>query len=281
MANDTTQQYLAWEKVQLARHPKRPTARHVIEHLIHDFMELHGDRLYQDDQAIITGIGYLGRMPITVIAEEKGTDTQDKIIRNFGMPHPEGYRKALRQMKLAEKFRRPILTIVDTPGAYPGMGAEERGQASAIAVNLKEMIGLKVPIVSIVLSEGGSGGALAISVSDEIWMFENSIYSILSPEGFAAILYKDANLAKKAADHMKLTAQDLYDFEIIDRIIPEGKGLHKDHKTSYKYIKDHLGKTYQKLLKIDPETRCKNRYLKYRRIGDYYEPREDKPRTNK
>ena len=191
------EQYHAWEKVKLARHPKRPTAKHLIDHVVTDFMELHGDRLYHDDRAVITGIGYLGKMPITVIAEEKGTDTQDKIIRNFGMPHPEGYRKALRQMKLAEKFHRPILTIVDTPGAYPGLGAEERGQASAIAVNLKEMMGLKVPIISIVLSEGGSGGALAISVSDEIWMFENSIYSILSPEGFAAILYKDANLAKK------------------------------------------------------------------------------------
>lgn len=273
--------YPAWEKVQLARHPKRPTAKHLIYHLINDFIELHGDRLFGDDQAIITGIGYLGRMPVTVIAEEKGTDTQEKIIRNFGMPHPEGYRKALRQMKLAEKFRRPILTIVDTPGAYPGIGAEERGQASAIAVNLKAMMGLQVPIVSIVLSEGGSGGALAISVSDEIWMFENSIYSILSPEGFAAILYKDANLAKQAAEHMKLTAKDLYGYGIIDRIIPEGKeGLHKDYKTSYKYIKDHLSKTFQRLLQLDPNTLCHRRYLKYRKIGDYYEPSESSSTTD-
>lgn len=261
-----------WDRVLLARHPKRPTAVHVIEHLIDDFIELHGDRLYKDDKAFITGIGYLNKMPITVIAEEKGTNTQDKIIRNFGMPHPEGYRKALRQMKLAEKFNRPILFIVDTPGAYPGLGAEERGQAWAIAYNLREMIGLKVPLISIVLSEGGSGGALAISVSDEIWMFENSIYSVLSPEGFASILYKDASLAKKAAALMKLTADDLYQFGICDRIIPEGKGgLHKEYRTPYKTLKEQLTKTFQQLSEVPIDQLLENRYEKYRKIGEFYE----------
>ena len=191
---------VVWNKVLLARNAKRPTARTLIKYLLTSFIELHGDRTFRDDPAVIGGIGFLNDIPITVIAQEKGVSTNDKIEKNFGMLHPEGYRKALRLMKQAEKFNRPILLIIDTPGAYPGIGAEERGQGSAIATNLKEMISLKVPMVSVVLGEGGSGGALGMGVSDEVWMFENAIYSILSPEGFASILYKDASLAKEAAE---------------------------------------------------------------------------------
>ena len=261
-----------WNKVMLARHPKRPTAKLLVDYLIDDFIELHGDRLYSDDKSFIAGIGTLNKQAVTIIAQEKGSNTQDKIIRNFGMPHPEGYRKALRLMKQAEKFNRPVIMIIDTPGAYPGLGAEERGQASAIATNLKEMIGLKVPLISIVLSEGGSGGALAIGVSDEIWMFENSIYSILSPEGFASILYKDSNLAKKAASVMKLTAEDLYHYNIVDYIIPEcPDGLHKDQQYSFKIIKDKLNKKLRALKQVDPDKRVLVRYKKYREIGDFNE----------
>lgn len=265
---------LVWNKVLTARHPKRPTAKDVIDYLIDDFVEFHGDRLFSDDKALIGGIGYLNKHKVTIIAQEKGNNTQDKIIRNFGMPHPEGYRKALRLMKQAEKFNRPIVLIIDTPGAYPGLGAEERGQATAIACNLKEMISLKVPIISIVLSEGGSGGALAIGVSDEIWMFENSIYSILSPEGFATILYKDSNLAKQAAGIMKLTAEDLHQFKIVDYIVPEvTEGLHKDPQYSFKIMKDKLNKKLKDLIKVPVDERLENRYQKFRNIGVFNEIR--------
>jgi acetyl-CoA carboxylase carboxyl transferase subunit alpha len=270
--NQLTIEERVWNKVMLARHPKRPTAKILIDYLIDDFIECHGDRLFSDDAAFITGIGYLNKQPITVIAEEKGSNTQDKLIRNFGMPHPEGYRKALRMMKQAEKFSRPILFIIDTPGAYPGLGAEERGQASAIATNLKEMISLKVPLIAVVLSEGGSGGALAIGVSDEVWMFENSIYSILSPEGFASILYKDSSLAKKAASIMKLTADDLRQFGIVDDIIPEDvEGLHKDPFYSFKLLKERLHKKFKLLKQESPSDRVHKRYLKYRELGDFHE----------
>lgn len=261
-----------WNRVLLARHPKRPTTRALIDFLITDFIELHGDRLFGDDKAIIGGIGYLGKIPVTVIAEEKGVTTEEKIKRNFGMPHPEGYRKALRLMKQAEKFQRPIIFIIDTPGAYPGIGAEERGQAEAIARNLMEMIKLKVPLISIVLSEGGSGGALAIGVSDEIWMFENAIYSILSPEGFATILYKDVSLAKKCASLMKLTSFNLYQYKIIDRIIPEVKnGLQDNAKYSFEVVKKQLIKTIKELQKLPTEELLARRFKKYRNIGVYEE----------
>lgn len=259
-----------WNKVLLARHAKRPTAKTVVDYLIDDFIELHGDRLYSDDTCMISGIGFLNKEPVTVIAQEKGVNTDDKIKRNFGMPHPEGYRKALRLMKQAEKFNRPIVFIIDTPGAYPGIGAEERGQASAIAVNLYEMISLKVPLISIVLSEGGSGGALAIGVSDEVWMFENAIYSILSPEGFASILYKDAKLAKKAASIMKLTSEDLYEFKIIDKIIPEVKqGLHENVNYSFKILKKQLQHKIDALKNIELDELLESRYQKYRKMGVY------------
>ncbi|MDD2574967.1 MAG: acetyl-CoA carboxylase carboxyltransferase subunit alpha [Acholeplasmataceae bacterium] len=265
----------AWEIVKLARHPKRPTSQDLIDYLFEDFIELKGDRLYQDDTSIIGGIGTLESQAITVIAEEKGTDTNSKIQRNFGMPHPEGYRKAIRLMKQAEKFNRPILTIIDTPGAYPGVGAEERGQAQAIAYNLYAMMGLKTPIITLVLSEGGSGGALAIGVGDKVFMFENSVFAILSPEGFASILYKDSSLASQAANLMKLTAFDLKELNIIDEIIFEGTGLHEDKIVGYKNLKKIIKSTFKTLSKIPIDELLKNRYERYRKIGVYLEGVED------
>lgn len=257
-----------WERVQLARNLKRPTALHLIKSLFPDFLELHGDRLYRDDASFVCGLATLENTPITIIAQEKGTQTQDKIARNFGMPHPEGYHKALRFAEQAEKFGRPVLFVIDTPGAYPGLGAEERGQANAIAASLSRLMNLQVPTIAVVLSEGGSGGALAIGVADRIWMFENAIFSILSPEGFASILYKDASLAKQAAAVMKLTAEDLKTFGIIDQIVPEpGAGLHEDYRESYRFLKDALIKEFASLQKVSLKRRLEQRYQKYRAIG--------------
>lgn len=262
---------LVWQRVKLARSTDRPTAVSVIEKLFPDFVELHGDRLFGDDTAIIGGIASLNGMPVTIIAEEKGTNTEDKIKRNFGMPHPEGYRKALRLMKQAEKFSRPIITIIDTPGAYPGLGAEERGQAQAIALNLKELMELKTPVVVVVLGEGGSGGALAIGVGDEILMFENAIYSILSPEGFASILFKDSTKAKEAAVFMKLTATDLKAYQIIDEIILEGKGLSVEPEIGLNNLKKSLIKHITKLKKTPLNTLVQKRYDKFRKMGEFEE----------
>jgi acetyl-CoA carboxylase carboxyl transferase subunit alpha len=257
----------AWEKVQLARHQKRITSQTLIKLLFDDFLELKGDRYYRDDEAIIGGIAKFNGINVTVIAEEKGRLTSDKIKHNFGMPHPEGYRKALRLMKQAEKFNRPIITIIDTPGAYPGIEAEERGQARSIAQNLFEMSQIKVPILVIVLSEGGSGGALAIGVGDYIMMYENAIYSILSPEGFASILYKDATKAADAADVMKLTAIDLYELKIIDYIIKEKEGLHINQKDGLDLLKSQLLNQLIKLNKLSKNKLIEKRYQKYRKIG--------------
>lgn len=235
----------AWDKVLIARHPKRPRAKAFIEYLSPDFMELHGDRLYRDDPSIIGGIGSINGEVFTIIAQQKGCTTEENIERNFAMPHPEGYRKALRLMLQAEKFKRPILTIVDTPGAYPGIGAEERGQGQAIAHNLYEMSRLTVPVISVIIGEGGSGGALAIAFANKLLMLENAVFSVLSPEGYASILWKDASKASEAAEVMKLTAKDLKDFKIIDQIIGEPLGgAHYDHQTTFeatkKAILDHL-----------------------------------------
>ncbi len=262
---------IAWEKVKLARHPKRPTASLLIKELFPDFIELHGDRAYADDESITAGLGTFAGIPMTIIAEEKGRNTEEKIKHNFGMPHPEGYRKAIRLMKQAEKFKRPILCIIDTPGAYPGIGAEERGQAQAIAYNLKAMIGLKTPIVVVVLSEGGSGGALAIGIGDHIFMFENSIYSILSPEGFASIIYKDSAKADYAASIMKLTAEDLMKFNVIDTIIYENEGLHIDPDFAIQSLKTELSKTLKKLIPLNTSKLLKMRYQKFREMGIYIE----------
>lgn len=258
---------IVWQKVLNARNNKRPTAKELIKHLVTNFYELHGDRLYGDDSCIISGIGYLDDLKVTIIAQEKGTDTLDKINRNFGMPHPEGYRKALRLMQQAEKFNRPIIFIIDTPGAYPGVGAEQRGQASAIAVNLSTMISLKVPLISIVLGEGGSGGALAIGVSDEVWMYENAIYSILSPEGFASILYKDASQAQEAAVVMRLTAQDLLEFQVIDQILDEDIGLRESYQDSFIKLKEELNQKFKELQSLRTNELIDKRYAKYRSMG--------------
>jgi acetyl-CoA carboxylase carboxyl transferase subunit alpha len=262
----------AWEKVTLAKLVERPTALDYIERIFTDFIELHGDRLFGDDPAIVGGIGKLNGRPVTIIGQQKGRDTKEYIKRNFGMPNPEGYRKALRLMKQAEKFNRPVICFVDTPGAYPGIGAEERGQGEAIARNLMEMASLKVPVVSIVIGEGGSGGALAMAVADEVWMLENAIYSILSPEGFASILWKDSSRAKEAAGVMKITAEDLKGFGIIDRVVKEPLGgAHKDVEETAASIKTALEETISKLIKYDTEELLNKRYNKFRGFGIYNE----------
>ena len=211
----------AEERLKIARSPGRCTAMDFIKNVFTAFFEMHGDRRFADDRAVIAGIGMLEDMPVTVIGLEKGKTTKEKIARNFGSAHPEGYRKALRQMKLAEKFGRPVVCFVDTSGAYCGIGAEERGQGQAIAENISEMMGLKVPVISVLIGEGGSGGALALAVADEVWMLENSVYSVISPEGCASILWKDSAKVKEASDCLKITAADLLEFGVIDRVIPE------------------------------------------------------------
>jgi acetyl-CoA carboxylase carboxyl transferase subunit alpha len=258
----------AWDRVLLARHPKRPKAKAFIHELSPDFIEFHGDRLFRDDPSIIGGIGSIGGEVFTIIAQQKGQTTEENIKRNFAMPHPEGYRKALRLMKQAEKFKRPILTIIDTPGAYPGIGAEERGQGQAIAQNLFEMSQLTVPVIAVVIGEGGSGGALAIGFANKILMLENAIFSILSPEGYASILWKDASKAKEAAEAMKLTAKDLREFRIIDQIIKEPKGgAHLDSEKVFQETKRVILDTYQQLKRLNPVELHFQRNQKMRDIG--------------
>lgn len=238
----------AWDKVLLARHPKRPKAKDFIKYFSPDFIEFHGDRLFGDDQSIIGGIGSIDGIVFTIIAQQKGSSVEENISRNFGMPHPEGYRKALRLMKQAEKFNRPILTLIDTPGAYPGLGAEERGQGFAIAENLKEMSRLTVPVIAVIIGEGGSGGALALGFANQVLMLENAIYSILSPEGYASIIWKDSSKAPTAAEQMKITAADLKDFEIIDEIIPEPfGGAHLNPEQTFEKAKKCIMDTYYHL----------------------------------
>ncbi|WP_315117124.1 acetyl-CoA carboxylase carboxyltransferase subunit alpha [uncultured Clostridium sp.] len=259
-----------WQKVNMVRSSSRPTSLDYIDKIFDSFIELHGDRYFGDDQCIIGGIGFLEEIPVTIIAQQKGKDLKDNIKRNFGMPNPEGYRKALRLMKQAERFNRPIVCFVDTPGAYCGVGAEERGQGEAIARNLIEMSNIKVPIISIVIGEGGSGGALALTVADKIWMLQNSIYSVLSPEGFASILWKDAKRAEEASDIMKITSKDLLDFGIIDKMIGEPKGdASKNIEIIINTIKEDLIKSFIELRKLSLETLLDNRYKKYRNIGVY------------
>jgi acetyl-CoA carboxylase carboxyl transferase subunit alpha len=259
-----------WDRVQTARHPERPTTLDYIHYLFDDFFECHGDRLFGDDAAIVGGIARYHGLPVTVIGHQRGKDTKENIRRNFGMPHPEGYRKALRLMKQAEKFNRPIICFIDTKGAYPGKAAEERGQSEAIARNLFEMSGLTVPIICIVIGEGGSGGALGLGVGNKLYMLENSTYSVISPEGAASILWKDATYAKKAAETMKITAQDLKEFGIIDDIITEVKGgAHHDVKEQAGYIDAIVKKTLQQLLQVEKEELVEQRYRKFRTIGQF------------
>ncbi|MCL1935303.1 MAG: acetyl-CoA carboxylase carboxyltransferase subunit alpha [Defluviitaleaceae bacterium] len=257
-----------WDKVYLARHPLRPNSIFYIHELFNNFVEFCGDRYFADDKAITGGIANFKGIPVTILAQTKGKTLEDNLSRNFGMPNPEGYRKTLRLAKQAEKFGRPIITFIDTPGAYPGMGAEERGQAEAIARNLMEFMELEVPIIAIVIGEGGSGGALALTVSDHIIMLENSIYSILSPEGFASILWKDAAKASEAAALMKLTAQDLYNFKIIDTIIKEPVGgIHKLTDYVMDQISIVLSTQLDIFAKMKKSTLLQNRYKKFRDLG--------------
>ncbi|WP_335872237.1 acetyl-CoA carboxylase carboxyl transferase subunit alpha [Bacillus sp. 2205SS5-2] len=259
-----------WERVQVARHPNRPTTLDYIKFLFSDFFEVHGDRLFGDDAAIVGGIAKFEEQPVTVIGHQRGKDTKENIRRNFGMPHPEGYRKALRLMKQAEKFNRPIVCFIDTKGAYPGKAAEERGQSEAIARNLFEMAGLTVPIICIVIGEGGSGGALGLGVGDRIHMLENSTYSVISPEGAAAILWKDASKAKHAAETMKITAPDLKELGVIDEIITEVQGgAHKDVKEQADNIRKVLHYSLKELSELDSAQIIQKRYEKYKAIGKY------------
>ncbi len=261
-----------WDRVQVARHPERPTTLEYIEHIFEDFIELHGDRLYGDDAAIVGGIASFNGQPITIIGHQRGKSTKENIRRNFGMPHPEGYRKALRLMKQAEKFNRPIICFIDTKGAYPGKAAEERGQSEAIARNLFEMAGLRVPVISVVIGEGGSGGALALGVADRILMLENATYSVISPEGAASILWKDASLAKQAAEAMKITALDLRELGIIDGIVSEiGGGAHKDIQQQASILAESLKNTLGELQNIGLDILLTNRYEKYKAIGQFEE----------
>ncbi|MFC4321064.1 acetyl-CoA carboxylase carboxyl transferase subunit alpha [Litchfieldia salsa] len=259
-----------WDRVQLARHPERPTTLDYIGELFTQFIEVHGDRYFGDDEAIVGGIARYHGIPVTVIGHQRGKDTKENIRRNFGMPHPEGYRKALRLMKQAEKFNRPIICFIDTKGAYPGKAAEERGQSEAIAKNLFEMAGLTVPVICIVIGEGGSGGALALGVGNYIHMLENSTYSVISPEGAASILWKDASLAKKAAETMKITAPDLKKLGVIDEIIPEVKGgAHLNIKEQARSMDLTLKESLGRLLKLDPTELVTHRYEKFKKIGQY------------
>lgn len=252
----------AWERVEIARSPNRKTSLNYIDEIFDEFIELHGDRMGYDDKSIVCGIARIGNQSFTIIAEQKGRNTKENIERNFGMPNPESYRKAIRFMKQAEKFYRPVITFIDTKGAYPGIEAEEKGQGEAIASSMLEMAGLRVPIISIVIGEGSSGGALAIGVGNRVFMLENAIYSILSPEGYASILWKDSSKAKEAAEKMKLTAYDLYDLKVIDKIIEESD-------ETANTLKCEICKTIDELLQLSDEELVEDRYAKFRNIGEY------------
>ena len=258
----------AWQKVQIARASNRKTSLDYIEKIFDEFIELHGDRNYRDDKAMVCGLARIGTQNYTVIAEQKGRNTKENIERNFGMPNPESYRKAIRFMEQAEKFNRPVITFIDTKGAYPGIGAEERGQGEAIASSMLKMAGLKVPIISIVIGEGSSGGALAIGVANKVFMLENAIYSILSPEGYASILWKDASKAEEAAEKMKLTAKDLYDLNVIDKIIDEPED---NFDILIQNLKNEIVETVDELKKLSKDDIVEDRYRKFRNMGEYFE----------
>lgn len=266
-----------WQKTLLARHPDRPYSLDYINLLAEDFIELHGDRRYADDRAIVGGLARIHNVPVVIIGHQKGRGTKERIRRNFGQPHPEGYRKAIRLMELAEKFKRPVITFIDTPGAYPGIGAEERGQAEAIAFNLMRMSRIRTPIVSVVIGEGGSGGALALGVADRLYMLEHSVYSVISPEGCAAILWKKngdltAEDFARAADALKLTAQDLLRFKIIDEIIPEPSGgAHRDIPQSAQRIADTVIRAVEELKSKTPGKLIEDRYKRLKKIGSFVE----------
>ncbi len=260
------------QRVSVARHPRRPYTLDYLHTIFTDFVELHGDRLFRDDLAIVGGWARLSGTSVMVIGHQKGRDTRENLKRNFGMPHPEGYRKALRLMKLAARYHAPVITLIDTPGAYPGLGAEERGQSEALATNILEMAVLPTPIVAVVIGEGGSGGALALGVSDRVLMFENSVYSVISPEGCAAILWKDASQRERAAEALKLTSSDLLSFNIIDEIIPEPLGgAHQDPDAAGEALRDSLIRHVMELRKIRPEKLVRRRAEKYAAMGVFTE----------
>jgi acetyl-CoA carboxylase carboxyl transferase subunit alpha len=258
------------ERVQVARHPKRPYTLDYVERVFTDFVELHGDRGFRDDRSIVGGWARLEGESVMVVGHQKGRDMKENLLRNFGMPHPEGYRKALRLMKMAEKFGRPLITLIDTPGAYPGLGAEERGQAEAIARNLREMAALRIPSIAVVIGEGGSGGALAIGVADRVLMFENSVYSVISPEGCAAILWKSATERDKAAAALKLTAQDLHGLGVIDEVIPEpAGGAHSDWDVAAESLRWALVRHLGELCTRPVDELRRARWAKYMRMGEW------------
>ncbi len=268
LKKDTYANLTAWQKVQLARHPHRPYTLDYINMLMTDFIELHGDRAFADDKAIISGLAKLGQQKIAVIGHQKGRDTKENLKRNFGCAHPEGYRKALRVMQLAADFNLPIVIFIDTPGAYPGIGAEERGQSQAIALNLREMISIAVPMIAVVIGEGGSGGALGVGVADRVFVLENAYYSVISPEGCAAILWKDGAKAPEAAEVLKLTAQDLLGMGIIDEMIPEPLGgAHRDPQRTAENIKEAINKNLKGLRSLTKEELLSLRYKKFRSMG--------------
>ena len=261
----------AWQRTELARHPQRPQSLDYIERVFTDFSEIHGDRGFGDDAAIITGMARFHGDEVLIVATQKGRDMKQRVHRNFGTPHPEGYRKAIRAMQIAEKFRRPIFTLVDTDGAYPGIHAEERGQAEAIAYNLREMARLEVPIIATVIGVGGSGGALAIAIADRVLMMENSVYSVISPEGCAAIMWRDASKKELAAEAMRITATDLSELGCIDGIVPEPEGgAHRDHEAAASLLDASLQKHYADLKKLPPAELLVSRYNKFRNIAQYY-----------
>ena len=262
----------AWQRTQLARHPRRPHTRDFYRLLFEDFVELHGDRVYGDDPAVVGGLARFEGRSVVVMGHQKGRETREKIARNFGMPHPEGYRKALRLMQMAEKFRKPVVTLIDTPGAYPGIGAEERGQAEAIAHNLRVMAGLRTPVIAVVTGEGGSGGALAIGVANRVLMLEHAVYSVISPEGCAAILWNDAAKASEAAELMRVTAPDLMRLGVIDGIVPEPPGgAHRDWEGTAARLRETLRAELASLEGKSPEALVNERHEKFRRIGTFEE----------
>ena len=261
-----------WQKALISRHPNRPYTLDYIEAMMTDFVEMHGDRAFADDPAIVSGMAKLDGMPLTVIGHQKGRTTKEKIFRNFGMPNPEGYRKALRLMRFAERFRKPLLTFIDTPGAYPGIGAEERGQGESIARNLSVMSQLKTPILSVVIGEGGSGGALALGVADRILMLEHSTYSVISPEGCAAILWNDGSKASEAAELLKITAQDLFQMKVVDEVVEEPiGGAHRDPRRAAELLKEAVVRNLAEIRNVPFDDLLKQRYEKLRRIGMFDE----------
>jgi acetyl-CoA carboxylase carboxyl transferase subunit alpha len=260
-----------WQRVQNARHPKRPHTLDYVERILMDFQELHGDRLFGDDPAIVCGMGKLDGHSVLLVGEQKGRDTKQKLYRNFGMPKPEGYRKALRAMQMAAKFSRPIITFLDTPGAYPGIDAEERGQAEAIARNLREMARLPVPLIAVCIGEGGSGGALALGVANQVFMLENAVYSVITPESCASIIYRDSSKAEQAAAALKLSAPDMLQLGLIDGIIPEPQGgAHENHDEAARLLKEQLCRSLQELSGLTPDDSVQRRYARFRKMGNFF-----------